>query len=267
MTRKTEAAYRHLFNFINEEIQGLQPNSVMSDYETALRNAWKSVWPQTTMTACYFHFCQGVKRQASMIPEFISIAKGTRATTNLYYSFMCLPLLPPEHIEPTFNLLRDEAFALDQNLFARFVRYIHRQWIRKVLIQSFVFHYVFHFFINIFNEICIVFSISILLHLQEGPESISVYGRNARTNNCVEAYNGALNKLIHAKGNFYQFCAILQFEEFNKYTTLRLLVESGGAAGETATRSVHLNWILFFYSFCNFFFNFVFVRLAKNALR
>lgn len=80
---------------------------------------------------------------------------------------------------------------------------------------------------------------------KEGPEKISVYGRNSRTNNSVEAYNAALNKLIHAKGNFYQFCLILQFEEFNKYTTLQLLLESGGTAGETVARSVLLHLMFF----------------------
>lgn len=84
-------------------------------------------------------------------------------------------------------------------------------------------------------------SLSLFL-AQEGAEHISVYRRHSRTNNAVEAYNCSLNKKIRSNGDFYAFAQILKQQEFEKYTTVRLLIESAGGVAESThqSRSVSL---------------------------
>lgn len=81
-----------------------------------------------------------------------------------------------------------------------------------------------------------ILSFSLVL-AQEKAENISVYRRESRTNNTVEAYNCSLNKKIRAKGDFYAFVQILKQQEFDKYTTIRLLVDSAGGVAERHSHS------------------------------
>lgn len=74
--------------------------------------------------------------------------------------------------------------------------------------------------------------------MQEGPEKISVHGRHSRTTSSLEAYNCALNKRIRAKGNFYNFAQALIHEEYEKFTTVKLLIESAGGVVDTPERGV-----------------------------
>lgn len=53
MTRKTQAAYTHLLHCINNKIIHLQPTTFLTDYEIAMRNAIRGVYPDTKM---YFYW-------------------------------------------------------------------------------------------------------------------------------------------------------------------------------------------------------------------
>lgn len=64
MTRRTEAAYRHAFQFINDELFELNCQSIMSDFEIGMRNALRAVVPGIKVTGCWFHFCQALRRYA-----------------------------------------------------------------------------------------------------------------------------------------------------------------------------------------------------------
>ncbi len=59
MTSKSEALYREAFGALKDFIPaGCCPQHLMSDYEAALRNALRELFPDTNPDGCYFHFCQ-----------------------------------------------------------------------------------------------------------------------------------------------------------------------------------------------------------------
>lgn len=58
------------------------------------------------------------------------------------------------------------------------------------------------------------------LNMKEGPEKISVYGRETRTTCAVEAYNGVIGRKIMNHANFFVFVEALQKEEFSKSISL-----------------------------------------------
>lgn len=70
MTRKTKEAYVAMFEYIESQVVALNPESVMSDFETALRNAVRLVYKCSTRV-CYFYLCQAVRKNASQIAGFL----------------------------------------------------------------------------------------------------------------------------------------------------------------------------------------------------
>lgn len=98
------------------------------------------------------------------------------------------------------------------------------------------FHYCKYYFLGFFRFF--------FWEIKEGPEKISVHGRHSRATSSLEAYNCALNKRIRCKGNFFNFCQILVNEEFEKYTTLKLLLQSAGGIAAPATQKRGVSEIL-----------------------
>lgn len=59
MTRRTEAAYRSVLEYIINLVPGgLRAINVITDYETALTNALQSVLPGVNLQRCWFHMTQ-----------------------------------------------------------------------------------------------------------------------------------------------------------------------------------------------------------------
>lgn len=70
MTRKTQEAYCSVFQYIEENVCHLRPNSFMTDYETGLRNALRFVYTIAKIEGCWFHYCQVIKKNARRFPVF-----------------------------------------------------------------------------------------------------------------------------------------------------------------------------------------------------
>lgn len=76
MSRKTQRAYEAVFDYINSHV--LQINNIASfttDYELAMRNALKKLFPNVQRFACYFHFCQAVKRRAYQTDGLVKLIR------------------------------------------------------------------------------------------------------------------------------------------------------------------------------------------------
>lgn len=133
MTRKTQACYEHLFKCIELEIVALQPQSFMTDYETAMRNGLATVYPTAKLFGCWFHFCQAVKRHGSQLTGFMAAVRDDRDKAKIYFHLLCLPLLPANLIEITFKAIKLEATMKYGKLFETFFKYYESQWIKKVI--------------------------------------------------------------------------------------------------------------------------------------
>jgi hypothetical protein len=132
MSAKTETIYKEIFLYIEKNITTLNPVSFVTDFELALRKAIRYVYPAVTLTSCWFHFCQCLRRKASGIENFLKTIYVTVEAYKLYFKFMALPLLPPHMIENSFNELKSYAYAQFGDLFGSFLSYFEHQWIIKV---------------------------------------------------------------------------------------------------------------------------------------
>lgn len=142
MSRKTEQCYKHLFETLREYFP-LNGKSVMTDFELALRNAIRAVYPEIETNTCWFHFCQAAKRKASQISPFTNAMKKNDILKDAYYKMLALPLLPEENIVQCFQIIKSQ--IADVKVVKPFIKYYENQWIKKVSIKdNFLF---IHFFL------------------------------------------------------------------------------------------------------------------------
>lgn len=160
MSRKTEEAYTHLFSKINDTIFKMQPSSIMSDFERAMRNAVHTVFPNCILTGCWFHYCQAVRRKCLKIPGFNLKINSDLGAKKLFHKFLAIPLVRIDLIDAAVNHLVAESLAFG-NEFVIFVTYFKRQWMQI-----------------------------------ETPKSFCIFMKSSRTNNLVESYNSRYELVV-----------------------------------------------------------------------
>lgn len=129
MSRKTRRAYEHLFNYLKKNIIDLgNGSSIMTDFECAMRNALRSVFPQIELNCCWFHFTQAAKKRAMQTPQLMPHLLKNEKAREIYYKLLSLPLLPANDIVPQFQRLKILALSNNRNVFKDFIKYYENQW-------------------------------------------------------------------------------------------------------------------------------------------
>lgn len=130
MNRKTTAAYTAVFQFIEANICKLNPISFMTDYECAMRNGLRAVYPDAELHACWFHYTQAVRRKASKMPNFFKEVAKDDYLNRTYHKFLALPLLPQHEIMNAYNMLKMAIQCRSStNIFEEFLQYFSKQWL------------------------------------------------------------------------------------------------------------------------------------------
>lgn len=108
MTRRTKAAYTHLFKKIYRQWK-LSPTTIVTDFEPGLRNVLQEVFQNARLLGCWFHFCQAVRRKATSLKGFLQKIRSNTNAQKLYRMFLCLPLMQKESILIAFDYLKVRA--------------------------------------------------------------------------------------------------------------------------------------------------------------
>lgn len=132
MTRKSENCYKHVFNYIEQNVMSLECKSFMTDFEDAMRNGIASVWPNAERNTCWFHLCQAVKRRIVKNSALSKLIQTNPEARDIYKKILSLPLLPPELIVDAFYKLKAIAMTKFAGRFNSFFVYYERQWLQKV---------------------------------------------------------------------------------------------------------------------------------------
>lgn len=130
MSRKSQACYTHLFETLRKEFP-LDGRSFMTDYEVALRNALRVVYPAMDQKTCWFHYCQAARRKCSSFPKLMHKLKSNETLKRAYFKLLALPLLPAEHIVSCFQMIKSE--LVDVQEAKKFLNYFEKQWLEKVI--------------------------------------------------------------------------------------------------------------------------------------
>lgn len=134
MSRKTQTSYEDVFKFVDDNVFPINTsNSFTTDYELAMRNALKKLFPGADMIACYFHYTQALNRKASQLRGVMDEINKDALAKSIYQRTMCLPLLPADRILAAFKDLVSEVKNLEDPVaFKPFLEYVHAQWMQKV---------------------------------------------------------------------------------------------------------------------------------------
>lgn len=166
-----------MFEFIELKVCPLRPSRIMADYEVALREAVRVVYPQCLMSACIFHFKQAARRKARKLTGFFKWILADQQRELIFLKTLNLPHLPAEVIQSEFNDFKFEGLQLGDE-FAPYLNYFEKYWI-----------------------------------LKEGPKRISVFGLDQRTNNMVESHNASLSKAIKVNSGLFTVISKLKEDE------------------------------------------------------
>lgn len=108
MTRKTQEMYRIVFQKIQDLRPQVRPTSLMSDFETGMRNAFKNVFPAAALGGCFFHLGQSIYRKVQS-EQLTNLYKDDEKFRTFVKMMSALAFLPPGHVVGGFVALQDHA--------------------------------------------------------------------------------------------------------------------------------------------------------------
>lgn len=139
MTGKSAALYKKVFEYIENNIFKLNPSQFMTDYEAGMRKALQECFPGASIFGCWFHYSQSVYRQILSL-KMKSLIENVEAAQIKYRMILSLPLLPSEHIEKAYNIIKGEAKSNGQyKNFEQFFVYYENFWLKLVCFVLFYF--------------------------------------------------------------------------------------------------------------------------------
>ncbi|XP_074102704.1 uncharacterized protein LOC141529874 isoform X3 [Cotesia typhae] len=176
MNNKSTDCYLRVFQFLAEHFKNFRPKYSMTDYEIALRNSLKEVFPGIKTKTCYFHYSQALIKNAQD-KKLIDKDNSKEERPELFIvlnRLKLLALLPAEFIESVYEKIEKECLNDFGDYFRDYLNYYKKQWWK-----------------------------------QEGAEQISVYKLRNRTNNFLESYHKQLNTFISKKPKHNVFVGLV----------------------------------------------------------
>jgi len=93
MTRKSQDAYRAVFNKVHNLVPDFKPVSAMADYEDTSVAALREVFGEVNVSGCWFHFGQAIIKRVNKI-GLKDAYTNEPDVKKVVQSLLGLPLLP-----------------------------------------------------------------------------------------------------------------------------------------------------------------------------
>lgn len=206
MESKTEEAYTLLLSKCKELFPFIKPSNIMTDFESGLLNAFKSVYPDADQHSCFFHYVQALVKNIRTrgLTHFVKSNVNAQFCVQM---FCALALLPTNKIDEGYTVIRQ--YARDKNIFidmAPFFSYFSRYWLNN----------------------------------QNGGEYLfSVHGIARRTNNNIESFHGRLKEKFQVMHpNLWTFLTHLNELSTKSHITINQLEQ-----GHSVTRPIKIKYI------------------------
>jgi hypothetical protein len=118
---KRQETYIRFFSLIKERLS-ISVLHFKCDFELAVMNAIKQVFPECTISGCFYHYNKAIWRKAKLLN--LNTSKEDRKMVKMT---SYLPLLPERFIEKTWNSIINAA-QITENV-SKFIEYYNKQWI------------------------------------------------------------------------------------------------------------------------------------------
>lgn len=111
----------------------MEPSVSMTDYEDALRNAVRNVWPNCQIRGCEYHLKQAINRKCNKITEVKQTLKRSFFARKIKKMLMNIAQLPENKIDEGYAAVRSYADKWKlSSKFTELFSYFERQWLREV---------------------------------------------------------------------------------------------------------------------------------------
>ncbi len=179
MSRRTALDYKSVFKEIKKIAGRCNVVEFVSDFEKAIWQGIKSVFPAHRVMGCAFHWTQAVFRRLKKLGLGSLYARNVAVKT-LCRKLMSLHLLPKNDIPKCFYSLQRQAENLNIPLLSTFFTYAENTWISNTAFYR--------------------------------PAKWSVYRQPIRTNNHAEGWHHRIILVGRACMNFYDLVKLLHVE-------------------------------------------------------
>ncbi|XP_044019647.1 uncharacterized protein LOC122860059 isoform X2 [Aphidius gifuensis] len=172
MPRKTEEAYKLVFQQFLTWTQHMEHQMFHTDYEQAISNAIQSIFNNATIIYCYFHYLYNLLKNLKKIigPNKMKALLSWNQGKIFYRKLMALPLFPPNDIVRVLDWIVAHATPNQTIFFSTFIAYIRNTWINNI-----------------------------------GVHKFSVYRITRRTNNPIESYHRHLREKLGSHPLIWEF--------------------------------------------------------------
>lgn len=111
----------------------LEPDEIITDFETGLRHAIRKIFPGVRLRGCWFHYCAAVRKKLLVLLSS-NFFKTSRWARIIKRQIMCLPLLPNENFHEGYEHIK---FMTNQygltDRFKSFFAYFESYWFSQVI--------------------------------------------------------------------------------------------------------------------------------------
>lgn len=132
MSTKAQILYRNIFQFIKTNLLDLTCGSFIVDYDTAIRNAIRMVYPAINLIGSWYHYHQNIKCYESTHSDFSKLIQTNVDAQQIFHKILCIPWLPFEHIMNMVESYKRYAFLIDKTIFQQFFDHFESQWMTEV---------------------------------------------------------------------------------------------------------------------------------------
>lgn len=132
MSNRTSACYQAVFKYIQKNVFKLQPNEIITDFETGMRHAIRAQFPNVRLRGCWYHYCAAIRKRL-LLYKLGKFIKSDNRAFDIKRQIMNLPLLPADRFIEGYQQIKNliEGYGWTKD-FKEFLTYFDRYWIAQV---------------------------------------------------------------------------------------------------------------------------------------
>ncbi|RWS20639.1 uncharacterized protein B4U80_09577, partial [Leptotrombidium deliense] len=134
LPNQLESTYDNLFAALIAKAPALNPSTIMTDFEVAAQNAFRSFFPNCIIRGCFFHFCQAIYRKIKGCNDIQQLYEDISNVDNALYirQIAALAFVPEEDVLSSFqSLIQSDFFAQHEQTLLPLIDYFENTWLGR----------------------------------------------------------------------------------------------------------------------------------------
>lgn len=130
MARRNVDSYNYIFNFLSSVVGNNYPLTITSDFENASISSVSTLFPDTQLHGCYFHFNQALWRKIQSIPVILNLYNNDSDFKISLRMISALSFVPHDDVSYAYEqLINSNYFLTHHQILNEFKLYFEHTWI------------------------------------------------------------------------------------------------------------------------------------------